>query len=285
MELFRSLGALAEPPSLEAERLAQILDLGPPPEPAEFTDLFESKLYPYASVYLDDSGKLGGNARDTIAGFWRALDLEYPEESDHLAIMLSFYARMRELAGDSREPDANRWEHARVAFLHEHLLSWLPFYLDKLTDVASGFYNRWGALLAQALVHEREGLKHDTTLSLHLRDSTPMADPRTKGGEAFVESLLAPVRSGLILVRTDLERAGGELDLGVRIGERRYVIEALFSQDAVSTLDWLAQEADLWGQRHLKREKRTGPTARFWADRALGSRDLLHELAEQARHT
>ena len=283
MELFRSLGALAEPPSPETERLAQILDLGPPPEPAEFTDLFESKLYPYASVYLDDSGKLGGNARDRIAGFWRALDLRYPEESDHLTIMVSLYARIRELVDDSGGPDADRWEHARVAFLHEHLLSWLPFYLDKLTDVASGFYSRWGALLTTALEQECEGLEPNAILSLHLRESTPMADPRTKGGEAFVESLLAPVRSGLILVRTDLERAGGELDLGVRIGERRYVLEALFAQDAVSTLDWLAREADLWGQRHLKREKQTGPTARFWADRALGSRDLLAELVNEAK--
>jgi hypothetical protein len=162
-------------------------------------------------------------------------------------------------------------------------LSWLPFYLDKLAEVADGFYSSWAALLARALVQEREGLEHDATLSLHLRDSTPMADPRTKGGEAFVESLLAPVRSGLILVRTDLERAGSELDLGVRIGERRYVIEALFAQNAISTLDWLVQEADLWGQRHLKREKQTGPTARFWADRALGSRDLLAELVNEAK--
>ena len=69
MELFRSLGSLIEPPSEETSRLARLLDLDPLPEAGEHTDLFLFQLYPFASVYLDGQGKMGGEARDRIAGF------------------------------------------------------------------------------------------------------------------------------------------------------------------------------------------------------------------------
>jgi TorA maturation chaperone TorD len=283
VELIRSLGVLAEHPTDETERVAKLLELGDPPEPAEFSDLFGSKLYPYASVYLDPLGKLGGDARARISGFWRALAIDYPDESDHLTVMLAFYARLRELESDVADPGARHWGHARVAFLLEHLLSWLPFYLDKLNDIASPFYTRWGALLTKTLVEESRNLDLAQDLPLHLRESTPLADPRLEGGEAFLESLLAPVRSGLIFVRTDLERAGAELDLGVRIGERKYVIEALLGQDPAPTLNWLAREAELWTHRHLQRVQWTGPVAQFWADRSSDSQQLLAELSGEAR--
>jgi len=282
MELIRALGALAEHPTGETVRFTELLELGAPPEPAEFSDLFGSKLYPYASVYLDSTGKLGGDARDRISGFWRALAIDHPDESDHLTVMLAFYARLREFASNATDPESRHWEHARVAFLLEHLSSWLPFYLDKLTDVASPFYCRWGALLTETLIEEGRGLDFSGDLPLHLREATPLADPRLEGGDAFLESLLAPVRSGLILVRTDLERAGEELDFGVRIGERKYVLEALLAQDPSSTLTWLAKEAEQWSHRHLKRVHWTGSIARFWAERSSGSQKLLAELAVAA---
>ncbi len=282
MELFRSLGALAEPPSPETQRLAEILELGSPPGPAEFTDLFESKLYPYASVYLDPTGKLGGEARDRISGFWRALGLDSPDESDHLTVMLSFYARMRELEMQSNDSAIRKWRHARQAFMSEHLLSWLPFFCDKLADIAAGFYRAWGVLLEQSLRKESEVLPPTEALPLHLRQGPTVSDPRNHGGEEFLDSLLAPVRSGIILVRPDLERAGEDLDLGVRIGERRYVTEALLAQDSVSTLTWLADEADRWTERHESRSEWTGTIARFWADRSRHTSRLLHELAHEA---
>ena len=96
MEIFRALGALLEPPSPGHERLAAALELGPLPPAADHTDLFDFQLYPYASVYLGAEGMLGGEARDRIAGFWRALGLTPPPEPDHLAVMLGLYAGLCE---------------------------------------------------------------------------------------------------------------------------------------------------------------------------------------------
>src|SRR4029453_9462546 len=99
MELFRALAVLVEPPDRPgAARVAEALGLGGAPEASAYTELFVFQLYPYASVYLGAEGMLGGEARDRVAGFWRALSLVPPAEADHLALMLALYARLCELA-------------------------------------------------------------------------------------------------------------------------------------------------------------------------------------------
>ncbi|HEY6017738.1 MAG TPA: hypothetical protein VIU16_13200, partial [Gaiellaceae bacterium] len=73
--------------------------------------------------------------------------------------------------------------------------------------------------------------------------------------------------------RDDLVAAGRELGLGLRVAERRYVLEALLSQDAPGTLRWLAAYAGGWAARH-----ETG----FWSGRAAAAAALLTETAQEA---
>ncbi|MGH9940996.1 MAG: hypothetical protein ACRD9R_01395, partial [Pyrinomonadaceae bacterium] len=75
MELFRALAVLAESPeSAEAARVAEVLELEPSaPTAGEYGESFILQLPPYASIYLGAEGMIGGEARDRIAGFWRAL--------------------------------------------------------------------------------------------------------------------------------------------------------------------------------------------------------------------
>ena len=280
MELFRALGALAEPPAPEHRALAAALGLGEPPAAADHDDLFTFQLYPYASVYLGAEGMLGGEARDRIAGFWRALGQAPPPEPDHLSVLLALYARLGELEAAASEPEVGgRWRHARKALFWEHLLSWLPAYLAKLSQIAPPFYRRWGELLAAALASEAAALEPQASLPLHLREAPPMADPREGDAEAFLAALLAPVRSGIILVRSDLDRAARELELGSRIGERKFVLRALLGQDSAATLRWLAAEARRWAGLHHGQPEAFAPVAAFWADRARAAAALLAELA------
>lgn len=280
MELLRCLGSLIEPPSEETGKLAELLDLEPIPEPAAHTDLFLFQLYPFASVYLDGQGKLGGEARDRIAGFWRALELPPPPEPDHLTVLLAFYSQLREQESEALAEDRDRWQHVRAAFLWEHLMSWLPVYVDKVRDLDRPFYWGWADLLARALVDEAADLPSPSQLPLHLRESPPMHDPRKEEEDTFLEALLSPVRSGIILVRSDLVRAGRHLQLGVRAGERRYVLQALLGQDDKATLQWLAGEARRWAERHQAWTPATGPIATFWSSRASATATLLADLAE-----
>ncbi|HEY0078340.1 MAG TPA: molecular chaperone TorD family protein [Pyrinomonadaceae bacterium] len=279
MELFRALAVLAEPPSEQVAPLAEALDLGALPEASEYTELFVFQLYPYASVYLGAEGMLGGEARDRVAGFWRALGQTPPPEPDHLSVMLALYARLSDF--EEREGDARRresWRHARRAFLWEHLLSWLPVYLKKLSEVASPFYRGWGELLTRALLEESKTLEMQTPLPMALRDGRRLADPRSAEADEFRQTLLSPARSGMILTRSDLARAARKLGLGLRAGERKFVLQSLFDQDAKAVLGWLRDEATLWTNQHREQRPTLGQIAEAWEERARSSATLLAEL-------
>jgi TorA maturation chaperone TorD len=280
MELFRALAVLAEPPAEETSRVAEALGLGARPRAEEYTELFVFELYPYASVYVGSEGMLGGEARDRVGGFWRALGQVPPAEADHLSVMLALYARLCELGEEEGAARAN-WPSARKAFLWEHLLSWLPVYLTKLAEVAPPFYRKWGEVMMEALLAEIEAVGVQETLPLHLRESGELVDPREGEGD-FWQSVLTPARSGMILTRADLRRAGGALQCGVRMGERKFVLKALAAQDAQATFDWLTEEAAAWEKRHRSFEKMLGAVANAWAAKAEAAGRLLGELKHEA---
>ena len=283
MELFRALASLVEPPSAGAARVAEALGLGALPDAAEHTETFVFQLYPYASVYLGAEGMMGGEARDRVAGFWRALGQVPPTEADHLSVLLALYARLCELeAAATEERERAGWRGARKALLWEHLLSWLPAYLEKLEETAAPFYRGWGRVLAAALAEEAAGVGRQETLSLHLREAAPVVDPREGSADEFVASLLAPARSGMIVVRADLARAARELDLAPRPGGRPFVLRSLLGQDARAALGWLAREAGAWAARHEKARAAYGETSAAWERRARLSARLLSDLESSA---
>jgi TorA maturation chaperone TorD len=296
MELFRALAVLAEPPErVEVARLAELMDLGEPPTASEYTETFVFQLYPYASVYLGAEGMLGGEARDRIAGFRRALGQTPPPEPDHLAVMLATYAQLSSHEDtDARARDAQRARDAegsrrlealsaaREAFLWEHLLSWLPAYLDRVAEVAPPFYRRWAELLTSALLEEAKDAPAPKALPLHLREAPHVADPRASTPDEFLQTLLAPARSGMILVRSDLARAAHSLGTALRAGERKYALKSLIGQDARGALAWLAEEASVRAERHARYRDTLGAVAEWWTARAHATEKLLRELEADA---
>lgn len=306
MEIFRALAVLVEPPvSSEATRLGKLLGLGQPSTASEHTDTFVFQFYPYASVYLGTEGMIGGKVRDHVAGFWRALGQMPLAEPDHLAVMLATYAQLSSpedvnavissskdsgvfagdalqtsLAEDFRMHEVAR--SAREAFLWEHLLSWLPVYLDRLTEVAPPFYGRWAELLTSALLEEARATRLPAALPLHLREAKHVADPRASTPDEFLQTLLAPARSGLILVRSDLARAASSLGTALRAGERKYALKSLIGQDARGTLAWLAGEASRQATRHEQYRDTLGEIAEWWSARASATERLLRELELEA---
>ena len=287
MGLFRALGSLLEGPSQETASVAMLLDLGPVPDAAEYSDLFLFQLYPFASVYLGPEGQLGGEARDRVAGFWRALGETPPSEPDHLATLLGLYARLTELERTAAESGSRPfWRRARHACLWEHLASWVPAFLAKLREIAPPFYRAWGELLEAAIAQEIIEFGPMDRLPLALRAAPPILDPRvasSSSSDEFLLAILSPVRSGLVLTRADLARAGRELGLGLRIGERRFILDAMLGQDPALTLEWLAREADSWADRHDRAGSVAPDIADFWVRRATTTTELLRELCEDAR--
>lgn len=282
MELFRALAVLAEPPREETTKLAQLLKLGRAPSATEYSDLFLFQLYPYASVYLGAEGMLGGEAGDRVAGFWRAMGQTVPDEPDHVASLLGLYARLGDL--EASEADGERraaLRRARAALLFEHLLCWLPAYLEKAIEIGSPPYAEWGRLLRSALLEEAASLEAPELLPLHLREAPGPPEGSDEPAD-LLAALLAPVRSGMILTRSDLQRAGRDLGLGVRAGERRFVLNALLEQDPVAIMKWLAVEAGSWIERHRSYSDSLGPTATFWAERAARMAECVSQRSYPA---
>ncbi|MGH9038932.1 MAG: molecular chaperone TorD family protein [Acidimicrobiia bacterium] len=270
-ELFRALAVVCEDATPDHVRIAEAVGL-PPGSRAEHTETFILELPPYASVHLGAEGMLGGEAGDRVAGFWRAVGLMPPAEPDHLAALLGLYAALAQ---------SDEMGHARRALLWEHVLPWVPAYLTKLSAIAPASYAAWGDLLADMLRAEAAAGRPDTGLPLHLREAPPPIDPE-EGLDDFLAGLLAPIRSGMIITRTDLGLAANALGLGLRQGERRYALKALLSQDAAATLGFLAGVADAWIEEHERSEPWLGDISRFWCSRAKITAVRLREAAATA---
>ncbi len=286
MELFRALGSLIEAPVAEHRRVAEALGLPAVPDAAAHGAVVGFQRYPFASVYLGPEGMMGGEARDRVAGFVRALGITGDEradarEPDHLASLLGLLAALDQWERDERD-GARRTllGQARVALVWEHLASWTGPYLASFDGCGDPFYEAWAALLGAALDEATGEMEFPDYLPAALRSAPVLADPRREGGPAFISALLAPARSGVIIVRDDLVRLGNEVGLACRAGERRYVLNSFFAQDPAGTLRWLASLARRWGAR----EGPGGPgsVAGWWGGRARGTAALLTELADEA---
>lgn len=281
-ELFRALAVLSEPPEPSHAAVAEALGLPGLPTSRDYTEVFLLQVYPYASIYLGEKGMMGGEARDRVAGFWRALGLVPPPEPDHVAALLGLYASLVE--AEIAEPDPARavlLRSSRRALLWEHLLSWSPPYLAKVAAMPSPVYATWAELLSDALIAEATMLGREDALPLALRDAAVLPDPHDAASD-WISALLAPVRCGMILTRADLGRAARKLDIGLRVGERAFILRALLEQDPGGTAAWLGGEAERAARSHQAFDPVLVDIAAFWKGRAEAATTALGSLQASA---
>lgn len=279
-ELLRALGACVETPPPANEPLVEILGL-PRWTSEAHTRVFVLDAVPYASVYLSVEGKLGGEAADRIAGLWRTLALSPPTGADHLANVLMLYAELGEAAQQTRGSlTRRRLDHARAVVLWEHLWSWVPAYLDAVSAYGSPA-GQWAALLDQSLTRETALTPPAADLPLALRSAPPAQEPFA-GLAELTGAVTAPLLSGFVLTHLDLALAADELGLGLRRGERRFVLDSLLSQDTRAVLDWLSRHARRWEALHRARRSVAFDPWPWWAERAAQSAAGLSAAAEDA---
>ena len=283
-DLFRALAVVTEGTSPDHRRVAASLGLPGDLDVAAHTDLFCFQLPPYAAIHLGAEGMLGGEPAERVAGFWRALGLVPPAEPDHLAALLGLYADLLTDA-EEREGDAPRRRllgEARRALLWEHLLPWAPTYARAAVRTAADpTYRAWAETLESALLAEAERSPWSGgPLPLHLREAPGPALPGDDGCDAFLARVLAPARSGMIITRRDLARAAGQLGLGLRIGERRYILSALVAQEPAAMFAWLADEAQRSAEQLAELQSALDPVAAFWKARAHSLESCLRQVSE-----
>jgi hypothetical protein len=194
--------------------------------------------------------------------------------------MLATYGALLDSAADATPEDSANWDHVAQVFLHEHLLSWVPLFLHKVCDTTHAFYCAWAHQLARVLGATDLASPVADHLPAALRDAPELSDPRQDGGEAFLDGLLAPARSGLVFTRDDLTGLARDAELGRRIGERKYVLKGLLAQDGPAVLARLADLATQAAAFPLTAMPEV--TRQWWRQRAEKSRRLLVELSAEA---
>lgn len=280
-ELLRALGAMAmvEPPL--GDPLAEGLGL-PAWTPGEHTRAFVLELAPFASIYLGPEGKLGGEGADRVAGMWRTLGLSPPADADHLGALLALYAELGEAGQSCRGEGARaRLSHARTVVFWEHLWSWVPGYLHAVSGLA-GPARAWAHLAAEALGGEAANNAPASVLALALRES-PLPLSVEEGLGELADTLTVPVRTGFLLTQGDLATAASSTGLGLRRGERRFVLQAMLEQSPGAILGWLAEHASRWAAVHRSLPSvglAPGADPRlWWSARAEASAGVLARLA------
>ena len=278
-ELLRAVGAVTVALPGDADHLLAALGL-PSWSRAEHTEVFTLELPPYASVHLGPEGKLGGEGADRVAGLWRSLGLDPPTDADHLHGLLSLYAQLGE-ASSSCETEAarRRLDHARTTLLWEHLWPWVPAYLEAVERQYPAAAS-WAALTGQVLEREAMASPPARALPLALRGAPPPLRAEERRAE-LLDALVVPVRTGFLLTASDLAVAAAATGCGLRRGERRYSLQAMVDQDAAGTLGWLSEHASTWAERHRRRPAVAFDPARFFAERAANSAEVLGRMARR----
>jgi hypothetical protein len=268
-EVLRALAVLLEAPRPEHAAIAAALDLPAVPEPDEHTSVLVFQAYPYASIYLGAEGMMGGEARDRIAGFWRALGSEPPQDPDHLSLLLAALAAL------PVEPTS-----VRNALFWEHIASWMPLYLATVRRIGGPFHAAWAQLAAEICVDLADELGPPPRAPLALR-AAPDLVRRPDSLDQLIATLLAPVRTGAILVRSDLARAAADLGFGLRAGERQFALRTLLAEDPAAVLTWLAHEVRAQARDLVA----LPPITSWWATRAEATARWLDDLASDPAAT
>ncbi len=265
IELLHAAREILDSPVLHPE-LARILDLGEF-TPDVHTEVFVIDLKPFASIYLSKVATLGGEAQDLVAGYYRAVGMSVPKDPDSLSQMLGHYeGLLHSVVQDEEAVMLERITHLRRAFLHEHILPWVPFYLTALKESYPSF-----AIFSKALI---ELLRSDVEeLNLEIRTRTPLAlanrtylEIDAEPEEMFldVKALVSPFSSGLILTQKDLLRCASQSGVAARIGTKSFMLETLLGQNPQGVLEWLLGETKRQGLKWKAIEDDFGKVAESW---------------------
>jgi hypothetical protein len=279
-ELFRSLGAVVLTPPPGNRALCAALDL-PIPTGVEHTDAFVLSAPPHGAIHLGPEGKLGGEGLDRIAGFWRVLGLQAPEDADHLGALLMLYAELGEAEQNASGQRARaQLRRAREALFHEHIWSWAPGYLLAVAGLDIDSVAAWARLTEHALRAEYADLAPAELLPLALRAAPPGLDAAGSLDDTL-DALVAPIRSGFVLTYRDLANCAHRVGAGLRRGERRYALRAMLEQDAPGTLIWLGARARWWSERCPSAPRRTNDPCAWWSRRAANTAQVLEALVAE----
>ncbi len=172
--------------------------------------LWGFNVFPFESVFLDDSGLLGGAATERVhahyqnAGFASAPSAT---SADHIGEELRFLAFLCGAEADAWEdglaPTARAMQQRQRDWIERHLLRWLPPLLLAVRRQQHPFYQALAELTLEVVQAHSEGLSLVAVPWALPAAPDLLSDERT-GLREIAAYLITPPHSGLFLSRDDI---------------------------------------------------------------------------------
>ncbi len=209
LKAARAVPALADalPEAFDTEQAA-----------ADHYDLFHLNVFPYASLFLDEAGQLGGPVTDDArrwlrqAGYAADTSRESADHVGHALGLLAFVSGAEADAWhDGRADEAVRMQGLQRRFFDAHLLWWLPAFAYAARRHGHPFYALLSDLTLDLALDHRLALGPSVEA---VRATPPLPDPPVllddaKTGLKDIAAYRAtPAWSGLYLSRADIGRLG-----------------------------------------------------------------------------
>ncbi len=289
--------------------LAAVPDLaGVLPEPFDADEaaaahyrLFGRDVLPYASVFLDAAGRLGGAVTEAVqhaylrAG-WTAG--RHDEAADHLAQELAFLAFLAgaeaEALEDGLPAEAARMRRHARAFLDAHLLPWLPAFVQAVQQQEDPFYTALAGLtLELALDHRAAPDTAGGAPRPALPPPPPLLDEARTGLKDIAAYLVTTAWSGLYLGQADLARLGRTVQVprgfGARAQTLHHLLETAVTFDRLPALLDALRDRAAAGQAAYEALAADHPVLReiaaAWRERLAGTVHLLGRMQAAAVST
>ena len=253
-------------------------DRGSDDEAADHQELFGFRVPPYAGVFLDEDGRLGGRAADASLEAYAAGGLAVVRADigpDHLATQLDFLAHCAE--HDLRD--------AARAFLDGHVLSWLPSLAAAVDREPFPSYRGLMEVVLEAVVEYRGVLGPPAPPMAREPDGNDvLSDPKT-GVREIAGFLATPARSGIWLGRGDVQRLGRAADAPRGFGGRVLMLGNLLR----SAAEFGVLEAVLAGIDRIAADTASrwidapGPWTGHWTSLIERTRGMLAEMEGRIR--
>ena len=204
---------------------------------ADHYDLFHLNVFPYASLFLDAAGQLGGPATDAArrlflqAGY--AADTAR-ESADHVGHALGLLAFLSGAEADAWEDgladEAARMQRLQRRFFDAFLLWWLPAFAYAVRRHNHPFYTPLSDLTLDLALDHRTALgpsEEAAEPGLPLPDPLALLDEAKTGLKDIADYLTTPAWSGLYLSRADIGRLGRAEHLPRGFGARALMLANL----------------------------------------------------------
>jgi len=243
--------------------------------------VFGFNVFPYASVFLENDGKMGGEIGERTARMYAAAAF-FPtggEAPDHIITQLEY------CAFQSNNSDAVNDSLAR--FLDREMLSWVPAFAFAVYRQTDGYYAELLTALLKVLIDERAFTEAKFERP---RPGSEKAREDVSSVRDLAGHFTTAVRCGMFLSRNDISELARNVRVPAGFGSRQQMLTTLFDSsrtyskenELTALLDTMCRtEATNW----LAAAEDADVDAltfwsRVWASRLEHSQRLLQDTTE-----